>query len=99
MNLMVSPCHPGEILKHEFLDPLGISSIRLAKAIGVPRTRIERLVKEQTRVTSDTALRLSKALGTSPEFWVNLQVTHDLAQARTNTDLSAIQPIAAKPII
>lgn len=99
MNLMISPCHPGEILKHEFLEPLGVSSIRLAKAIGVPRTRIERLIKEQSGVTPDTALRLSKALGTSAEFWINLQVGHDLAQARKYTDLSAIQPIAAKSII
>ena len=56
---MTKPCHPGEILRHEFLEPLGISAIGLAKAIGVPRTRIERLVKQQAGVTSDTALRLN----------------------------------------
>ena len=51
MGLMTNPCHPGEILRHEFLEPLGVSAIGLAKAVGVPRTRIERLVKERTGVT------------------------------------------------
>jgi len=95
MGLMINPCHPGEILKHEFLEPLGISAIGLAKAIGVPRTRVERLVKEQTGVTPDTALRLSKALGTTPEFWVNMQVNFDMAAARKSTDVSGIQPVIA----
>jgi len=95
MGLMSDPCHPGEILKHEFLDPLGLSAIGLAKAIGVPRTRIERLVKEQTGVTPDTALRLSKALGTTPEFWVTLQANYDMAAARQKVDLSGIDPLVA----
>lgn len=95
MGLMISPCHPGEILKHEFLEPLGVSPIGLAKTIGVPRTRIERLVKEQTGVTPDTALRLSKALGTSAEFWTNMQVNYDMAQARKNIDLSGIRTLHA----
>lgn len=95
MGLITDPCHPGEILKHEFLDPLGLSAIGLAKAIGVPRTRIERLVKEQTGVTPDTALRLSKALGTTPEFWMNLQAGFDMAAARKSVDLSGIEPLVA----
>ncbi|MCY4168592.1 MAG: HigA family addiction module antitoxin [Rhodobacter sp.] len=66
MGIMTDLCHPGEILKREFLEPLGISALGLAKVTGVPRTRIERLVREQTRVTPDTALRLAKALGTTP---------------------------------
>ena len=93
MGLLTDPAHPGEILKHEFLEPLGVSAIALARAIGVPRTRIERLVKEQTAVTPDTALRLSKALGTTPEFWLNMQTNHDLAHA--DVDLSAIAPLVA----
>ncbi len=76
---MIAPCHPGEILKHEFLEPLGMSSIELAKASGVPHALVERLVKEQTGVTPDTALRLSRALGTTPEFWSNMQTSHDAA--------------------
>ena len=95
MGLMTNPCHPGEILKHEFLEPLGVSAIGLAKAIGVPRTRIERLVKEQTGVTPDTALRLSKALGTTPEFWIDMQANFDLASVRGSVDLSDIEPLAA----
>lgn len=90
---MTNPCHPGEILEYEFLEPLGISAIGLAKVIGVPRTRIERLVKEQTRVTADTALRLSKALGTTPEFWINLQTNFDMAKARRSVDVSGIEPV------
>jgi addiction module HigA family antidote len=93
MGLMTDPCHPGEILRHEFLDPLGVSPIGLARAIGVPRTRIERIVKEQTSVTPDTALRLSKALGTTPEFWMNLQASFDMAAARKSVDLSGIDPL------
>jgi len=61
----------------------------------VPRTRIERLIKKQTGITSDTALRLSKAFGTSPEFWMNLQTSYDMASARKNIDLSGIEPLAA----
>lgn len=95
MGLMTNPCHPGEVLKHEFLEPLGVSAIGLAKAIGVPRTRIERLVKEQTGVTPDTALRLSKALGTTPEFWINMQANFDMASARKSVDVSGIEPLIA----
>lgn len=95
MGMMTDPCHPGEILKYEFLEPLGVSAIGLAKAIGVPRTRVERLVKEQTSVTSDTALRLSKALGTTPEFWINMQSNFDMAAARKSVDVSGIEPLVA----
>ena len=95
MGLMTNPSHPGEILKHEFLEPLGISAIGLAKVIGVPRTRIERLVKEQTAVTPDTALRLSKALGTTAEFWINMQSNFDMAAARKTVDVSDIEPVVA----
>ena len=95
MGLMTTPCHPGEILKYEFLKPLGISAIGLARTIGVPRTRIERLVREQTGVTPDTALRLSKALGTSAEFWMNMQTNYDMAVAEKQVDLSGIEPVVA----
>lgn len=90
MTLMLDPSHPGEILKEEFMQRYGLSAIALAKRIGVPRTRIERLVKEQTGVSSDTALRLAKVFGTTAEFWVNLQVNYDMAKARASVDVSAI---------
>jgi len=88
-----APVHPGEILKHEFLDPLGISAGKLAKHIHVPRTRIERLVNEETSMTIDTARRLAKALGTSVEFWMTLQLNYDLLTSELDGD--DIQPLIA----
>lgn len=78
MTLLQVPVHPGEILKHEFMDELGLSAGKLAEHINVPRTRIERIVKEETSISIDTAIRLSKALGTTVEFWMNLQMNYDL---------------------
>jgi len=75
------PLHPGEILREEFLVPLGLSPGALAKAMGVPRTRVERIAAETSGVTADTALRLSKALGTSPQLWLNLQTSYDMETA------------------
>lgn len=75
------PMHPGEVLREEFLRPLKLSAGRLAKACGVPRTRIERLADEQTGITADTALRLGKALGTSAQLWLNLQNAYDVCVA------------------
>jgi addiction module HigA family antidote len=77
-----APVHPGEVLWEEFMKPLGLKAPTAAKAMGVPRTRIERLVAGTTPVTPDTALRLSRAFGGSAQFWMNLQVQHDLALAR-----------------
>ncbi|MGV3490606.1 MAG: HigA family addiction module antitoxin [Devosia sp.] len=73
------PIHPGEILREEFLSPLAMSAGELAKALGVPRTRIERIVKEQMGISPDTALRLAKYFDTSPNVWLNLQSSYDLA--------------------
>lgn len=71
--------HPGEILREEYLVPLGLKPYTLAKRLHVPRTRIERLVAEQTPVTPDTALRLAKFFDTTPQFWMNMQASYDLA--------------------
>lgn len=76
--LALAPVHPGEILKQEFLEPLGMSAGQLARKLHVPRTRIERLVSEVSPVTVDTALRFARYFGTSPEFWMNLQTRYDL---------------------
>ena len=73
------PIHPGEILREEYLVPLGLKPYTLAKKLHVPRTRIERLVSETTPVTPDTALRLAKFFGTTPRFWTNMQASYDLA--------------------
>ncbi len=95
MAKKLAPMHPGEVLREEFLIPLGISPGALAKACDVPRTRIERIANEETAVTADTALRLSKALGTTPQLWLNLQNDYDvqLAARQIGKDLEKIARI------
>lgn len=90
MGIMKNPSHPGRILKNLYLIPLEMSEGKLAKHLGVPRTRIERLVKGTTSVTVDTALRLSKAFGTTPDYWLNMQTNYDVANAE---DIPAIQQL------
>lgn len=75
------PLHPSEVLREEFLVPLGLSPGALAKAMGVPRTRVERIASETSGITADTALRLSRALGTSAQLWLNLQNRFDIETA------------------
>ena len=70
--------HPGEILQEEFLKPLGVSQYRLANDIGVPPRRINEIVLGKRGITADTALRLGRYFGTSPQFWMNLQARYDL---------------------
>jgi len=74
----ITPIHPGEILLEEFLNPMGISQNRLALDIGVPARRINEIVLGKRRVTADTALRLGKYFGMSPQFWLGLQMDYDL---------------------
>jgi addiction module HigA family antidote len=75
------PIHAGEILREEFLSPLELTPYALANALRVPRTRIERLAREEAPVTPDTALRLSRYFGTTPEFWLGIQSRYDLEVA------------------
>ena len=75
------PIHPGEVLREEFLVPMKLTPYAVAQACGVPRTRIERLVREETPVTADTALRLSRYFGTTPQLWMGLQAQYDLERA------------------
>jgi addiction module HigA family antidote len=81
MAKRLPPLHPGEVLREEFLVPLSLSPGALAKAMGVPRTRVERIAAESTGITADTALRLGKALGTSTQVWLNLQNRYDVETA------------------
>ena len=81
MPKKLPPLHPGEVLREEFLVPLELSPGALAKAMGVPRTRVERIAIETSGITADTALRLSKALGTSAQLWLNLQNRFDIETA------------------
>lgn len=76
------PMHPGEVLREEFLVPFGLTAYTVAKAIGVPRTRIERIANETVGITGDTAVRLSAYFGTTPEFWMNLQSRYELLTAQ-----------------
>lgn len=76
-----APVHPGEVLREEFLIPLGISANALALALRVPSTRISEIVAERRGITADTAYRLSRYFGASPTFWMNMQANYELAVA------------------
>lgn len=76
------PVHPGEILKEDFLTPMGVTQYRLAKEIGVPARRIGEIVAGKRAVTADTGLRLSRFFGMNDAFWIGLQAEYDMARAR-----------------
>ncbi|MXZ02221.1 MAG: HigA family addiction module antidote protein [Chloroflexi bacterium] len=86
------PIHPGEHLQ-EIIEELGISQYRLAKTIGVPPIRINAIIKRRRSITADTALRIGRALGTTPDYWLNLQRMYDIDVARSTTDVSNIEPL------
>ncbi len=77
----IKPAHPGEILFEQFLKPMGISQTKLADVISVPPRRINQIVHGKRRISADTALRLGRYFGTSPQFWLSLQVDYDLGIA------------------
>ena len=91
------PIHPGDMLRTEFMVPLGLSAGRVARAIGVPRTRIERFMREETALTPDTAARLGRYFGTEAAFWLNLQKHYEAdcihADAELSIALDAIVPL------
>ena len=90
--------HPGEHLREDYLPAYGLTPGALARRMGLKdRTRIERLVRETQSVTADTALRLAKVFDTSPQFWINLQTTHDLSVAalKCGDEIAAIKPMRA----
>ena len=92
--------HPGEVLEEEFLKPLHISAYRLAKETKIPQTRISEILKAKRRITADTALRLAKFFGTTPQFWLGLQNDYDLEESKKDIskDLIAIHPLAQTEI-
>ncbi len=77
----LAPVHPGEILREDFLEPMKISVYTLARLIKVPRSRVNDIVLGRRGITPDTALRLARYFGTTPEFWINLQARYDLEVA------------------
>ncbi|MFZ5870275.1 MAG: HigA family addiction module antitoxin [Actinomycetota bacterium] len=91
------PITPGEILLEEFLEPLGITQYRLAQATGLPQTRISEIVRGKRAITTDTALRLSRALGVDDRFWINIQTDYDLQVERElhADDLAKVTPLVA----
>ena len=90
------PIHPGEILREEYLVPMGMSAHALAIALRVPAPRINDIVRERRGITPDTALRLARYFGTTPEFWINLQSSYDLKLARLERGKSIEQEVLPK---
>jgi len=82
MEEKLPPIHPGEVLLEDFMKPLGLSQYRLAKDIGVPALRISQIVKGKRAITVDTAMRLARYFGTSPDVWLRLQARYDLEKAQ-----------------
>ncbi len=90
----LDPVHPGEVLKHDFMEPFALSSTALAKAIGVTPARINEIVRCRRGITAETALRLARYFGTDAQSWMNLQDRYELsvAELRVGGALAAIQP-------
>lgn len=86
--------HPGEILSEDFLKPMGLSAYRLSKGANIDQTRISEIIRGKRSITADTALRLARFFGNSPEFWLNLQAHYDLEQKKREMekDLKKIRP-------
>ena len=80
--IVLPPLHPGEVLREEFMVPLNLTAYAIAKACGVPRTRIERIAREEIGITADTALRLGRYFGLDARVWLNLQTAFDVETAR-----------------
>ena len=87
------PTHPGEILLEEFLKPMGVTQVAFARYIGVSVQRINELVRGKRGITPETAWLLSQALGTTPQFWVNLQTNHDLAASRPRKTIRKLRRV------
>ena len=94
----VPPVHPGEMLREEFLLPLGLSANALALAIGVSATRIGEIVNERRSITGDTAIRLGQYFRVGPEFWLNLQKRYELEVARDAWDVGKLEKIKPAPV-
>jgi addiction module HigA family antidote len=89
------PAHPGEILWEEFLKPIHVSQVAFARHIGAPVQRINEIINGKRGFTPETAWLFAQALGTTPGFWMNLQMMHDLARKRPQRQVAQLQPAAA----
>jgi antitoxin HigA-1 len=92
------PIHPGEYLREEYLVPLGMSAGALARKLNLPRTRIERIVKEEVGITPDTALRLARYFSTTPQVWMNFQQAYELETVAKEkaAEIGRIEPISER---
>jgi addiction module HigA family antidote len=84
------PTHPGEVLLEEFLIPMGVTQVALAKHLGIPVQRVNEIVRGKRGVTPETAWLLSEAFGTTPEFWLNLQMAYDLARNKPRRQVTSL---------
>ena len=84
--------HPGEILREEFMKPLGLTAYQLAKELHVSIPRVNDIVRERRAVTADTALRLGRYFGTDAQTWMNLQADYDLRKAKSKADIGSVRP-------
>lgn len=91
------PVHPGEVLWHDFMEPMGITKYRLAKDTGMPADRVGRLVRGTRAFTADTALRLARYFGTTPDFWMNLQARFDLEAAKDELGREIERRVSPRP--
>lgn len=94
---IMAPVHPGELLREEFLEPMGITAYRLAKEIGVPEQRIGAIVREQRGISADTALRLSRYFGMSESYWTNAQAHYEreVVKDEVGEEIERIRPLAS----
>ena len=92
------PLHPGEMLREDFMKPLGLSANALALALRVPVTRISEIVRERRGITADTALRLARYFNMTPEFWMRLQMDYDLESVAENMEKTLRDEIRPRPV-
>ncbi|UEM17454.1 HigA family addiction module antitoxin [Bradyrhizobium barranii subsp. barranii] len=100
MMAKLKPLHPGEVLREEFMGPYHLTPYALANLCHIPRTRIERIVREESGITADTALRLARVFGTTPDFWLTLQSRYEVEKteaeiSRELKDIKPREPVAA----
>ena len=94
---LLPPIHPGEILREEFMAPLGLSANAVSLRLGVTAARVNEIVKERRGITADTALRLARLFSTTPEFWMNLQQRYELESARRQVGQDIAHTVFALP--
>lgn len=93
----LAPVHPGEVLRHEFMEPLGLTAYRVAQDTGMPESRIGAILRGRRAITAETALHLASYFSTSPEFWLNLQSRHDLAIAEDESGTAIRRRVKPAP--